>query len=529
MCSVGDRIRLRMRKGAVTLLSISSQTRCGRRRSQKGGSHGEDRTGIGPRTSGGSARRSAARAGDGGEHGDRHVALEAGVLHTLGWRGAAPAQYTGGIVPSASDRRAVSGVSVACGVRSLRIRLRARLVAAGAAGGGDSDRPQPGGARAGAGGEDRSLGRRTTGPQAREGRAQGDLHTAAPGARPPTARAHVCAVRARTATGADPDSRRVARARPDRTRAERRLAGLPELAGGPGGGSARARVRAGAQAVARAGGPARAPAAPTAGGAGAHRAVSPGGPGVVRPTRRRGGVGHPAGVGAGHHRALCERRGAGALPGADAEPVQLRGTRSSRPHPEMRPRCPARVALAVCLGGGAPGSRCGAARALRAAGTAARAQARHRRRGAALGGAPASALGGGAAADARGVRPVTAPPVSGCPPRTGPTDRLGSLRAASWLVIPHGSPTSQSLAAGHSIRCPTAAPHYNLVHALARACTNSRLARRRGGATHPSSLSTPPRRLARNSAAPPPPACALLQPAPHARRSYATRWVTELQ
>src|SRR5262245_12825321 len=82
MCSVADGKRLRMKAGAVTLLSKSKQTCCGCRRSQKGGSHGKDKTRSGPRTRG-MPRAGAADAGNGGEHGHRRVALEAGVLRAV--------------------------------------------------------------------------------------------------------------------------------------------------------------------------------------------------------------------------------------------------------------------------------------------------------------------------------------------------------------------------------------------------------------------------------------------------------------
>src|SRR6266436_932670 len=98
-----------MKTGAVTLLS-SSHTRCGWRRSEKGGSHEEDTPGAGRRTSGDEGP-AAPGPRDRGEYGDRRVALEASVLRAVGGHRATAAQYPGGVAPFAGGGRAVSGLS----------------------------------------------------------------------------------------------------------------------------------------------------------------------------------------------------------------------------------------------------------------------------------------------------------------------------------------------------------------------------------------------------------------------------------
>src|SRR5512135_2834698 len=81
--------------GAMTLLSRSTTDRCGERRSQKGGSHGQDR-----RSRSETARGNAAAATSAGRRagvdGDRHFAFEGRVLPALGWQRTTTTEYAVG-------------------------------------------------------------------------------------------------------------------------------------------------------------------------------------------------------------------------------------------------------------------------------------------------------------------------------------------------------------------------------------------------------------------------------------------------
>ena len=122
-----------MRMGAMTLLSSSTTDRCGDRRSQKGGSHGEDRCSRRQRARGiAGAETSAGR--NAGVDGHRHLAVEGRVLPALGWQRTAPTEYAVGHRARARVARALPRLPGARGLRGVRVRLRAGVVAAGARG-----------------------------------------------------------------------------------------------------------------------------------------------------------------------------------------------------------------------------------------------------------------------------------------------------------------------------------------------------------------------------------------------------------
>jgi hypothetical protein len=135
MCWVASTFELQMETGAVTLRSNPTRTDCGSHRSPKGGSHEQSTDGGGARAS--RAHGTSPAAGQRGGDGDRSLALEAGLLPALGWSRAAPAEHAGRPGARAGGGRGISGLSAACGLRSVWLRLRAGVVAAGAAGADD--------------------------------------------------------------------------------------------------------------------------------------------------------------------------------------------------------------------------------------------------------------------------------------------------------------------------------------------------------------------------------------------------------
>src|SRR5579862_6964201 len=81
--------------GAMTLLSRSTTDRCGKRRSQKGGAHGQDRRRRSETARGNTAAETSA-GGHAGVDGDRHLAVEGRVLLALGGQRTAATQYAVG-------------------------------------------------------------------------------------------------------------------------------------------------------------------------------------------------------------------------------------------------------------------------------------------------------------------------------------------------------------------------------------------------------------------------------------------------
>src|SRR6266403_110458 len=148
----------------MTLLSNSTTTHCGDSRSQKGGSHGEDRCSRG-QTARGLADAETSTGRNGGVDGHRHLAVEGRVLPAVGWQRTTTAEYALGHRACSSGGGTLPWLSAARGVRGVRIRVRAGVVAAGVRGGGERDCAEPGGTGAGVAGENRSRGRRQAGAQ----------------------------------------------------------------------------------------------------------------------------------------------------------------------------------------------------------------------------------------------------------------------------------------------------------------------------------------------------------------------------
>jgi len=234
----------------------------------------------------------------------------------------------------------------------------------------------------------------------------------------------------------------------------------------------------GPPAVAHLGRPAGTTSARATRSGGGQRALREGGQSAVRTIGCRNDVGDPLGVGTWRHPALSHHGLAASLLGTDTERVQLRGRHQlPRAHHEMWTGDAAAHLAAVCVGGGAPGSRPRLGASLRTLGTLDRAQASDRGGGAPLGDQIASTLVAGPVAYASGR-------LAGVgdfhrPHGLGGALDFDTLREQPWsAMLCTRWPTSDSLAEIDTRRAVAAATDHNLVSAPAGAYTNSRLAPR---------------------------------------------------